>query len=208
MQAEKITTLFLDIGGVLLTNGWGRESRKIAAEKFQLDLVELNERHHLTFDTYEMGKLTLDEYLQRTVFYEKREFTPDDFKTFMYSRSQPLPGSIDFFKELKARHRLRVIAVNNEGSELNEYRIREFHLKELFDAFVSSCYVRFRKPDADIFRLACNLAQIQPQQAVMIDDRMMFVQVASSIGLNYVHFDSLESVKEKVKTIDFKYREL
>ena len=205
MQAEKITTLFLDIGGVLLTNGWGRESRKLAAEKYQLDLVELNERHHLTFDTYEMGKLTLNEYLQRTVFYEKRNFTPDEFKTFMYSRSQPLPGSIDFFKELKKQHQLKVIAVNNEGSELNEYRIKQFRLNELFDAFASSCYVKFRKPDADIFRLACNMAQVQPQQGLMIDDRMMFVDVASSIGLNYIQFDNLESVKEKVGKVEFKY---
>jgi putative hydrolase of the HAD superfamily len=205
MQGKKITTLFLDIGGVLLTNGWGRESRKLAAEKFQLDLVETNERHHLTFDTYEMGKLTLDEYLQRTVFYEKRSFSVEEFKLFMYSRSQPLPGSIDFFKELKQQHQLKVIAVNNEGIELNEYRIKQFKLHELFDAFASSCYVRFRKPDADIFRLACNIAQVQPQQAVMIDDRMMFVEVAASVGINAIQFDKLELVKEKMKEIDFLY---
>jgi putative hydrolase of the HAD superfamily len=204
MQEQAITTLFLDIGGVLLTNGWGRGSRKLAAEKFNLDLAELNERHHLTFDTYEMGKLSLDEYLLRTVFYENRDFSTDEFKTFMYTQSQALPGSIDFFKDLKKKYKLRVIAVNNEGRELNEYRIREFGLRELFDAFASSCYVRFRKPDVDIFRLACDIAQTTPQQAVMIDDRSMFVAVAKTIGLQALQFDGLERMREKIETIRFR----
>jgi putative hydrolase of the HAD superfamily len=203
MQEQAITTLFLDIGGVLLTNGWGRGSRKLAAEKFNLDLAELNERHHLTFDTYEMGKLSLDEYLLRTVFYENRDFSTDEFKAFMYAQSQALPGSIDFFKELKKKYSLRVIAVNNEGRELNEYRIRQFGLRELFDAFASSCYVRFRKPDVDIFRLACDIAQTAPQQALMIDDRSMFVAVAKTIGLHGLQFDGLERMREKIETIRF-----
>ncbi len=203
MQKNKITTLFLDIGGVLLTNGWGRGSRKLAAEQFGLDAAEMNDRHHLTFDTYEIGKLSLDAYLRRIVFYEKRNFTPDDFKAFMYAQSQALDGSIEFFKEIKSRYHLKVIAVNNEGRELNEYRIRQFRLYELFDAFASSCYVKFRKPDTDIFRLACDMAQAIPQQAVMVDDRKMFVEVAGTIGLHCLHFDGLESVKNKIAKLDF-----
>ena len=203
MNENPITTLFLDIGGVLLTNGWGRNSRTLAAKEFGLDATELNERHHLTFDTYEMGKLTLDEYLERVVFYEERNFMPADFKSFMYEQSQELPGSINYFKELKARHRLHVIAVNNEGRELNEFRIHKFKLHDLFDAFASSCYVKFRKPDADIFRLACDIAQASPAQSIMIDDRPMFVQVASSIGLNCIHFDELDAVKQKMGKIKF-----
>jgi putative hydrolase of the HAD superfamily len=188
-----------------LTNGWGRGSRALAASQFNLDLTEINERHHLTFDTYEMGKLTLDEYLQRVIFYENRDFEPGDFKEFMYKQSQPLPGSIDFFKELKAKHKLNVIAVNNEGRELNEFRIRQFRLHELFDAFASSCYVKFRKPDADIFRLACDMALARPQEAIMVDDRQMFVEVATTVGLHCVHFDGLASVKEKMNKMNFLY---
>ncbi|HTD94099.1 MAG TPA: HAD family hydrolase [Chitinophagaceae bacterium] len=205
MADQKITTLFLDIGGVLLTNGWGRHSRAAAAEKFKLDLMELNERHHLTFDTYEMGKLTLDEYLKRTVFYQERNFSLDEFKSFMYAESKAFPDSIAFFKELKARHKLRVIAVNNEGRELNEYRIRNFQLNELFDAFASSCYVKFRKPDTDIFRVACDMALSLPEEAIMVDDRQMFVEVASSIGLTCVQFTTLGEVQERMKEIVFQW---
>ena len=203
MTNNKISTLFLDIGGVLLTNGWGRESRVQAAEQFKLDYKEMDERHHLTFDTYELGKLTLDQYLNRLVFYEERDFTKDDFKTFMFERSKPYEESLAFFRELKQKHKLNVIAVSNEGRELNEYRIKKFELHNLFDAFVSSCYVRFRKPDADIFRMACDIAHAIPAETIHVDDRLMFVEVARSVGLHGLHHVDLNSTKEKIKHINF-----
>src|SRR5664279_319489 len=123
-----ISTLFLDIGGVLLTNGWDRKARRLATEKFGLDYEEMNERHHLTFDTYEVGKLTLDEYLDRIVFHEERSFTRDTFRTFMFDQSRALPDMIELVTRLKARHGLKVAAVSNEGRELNEYRIRTYEL--------------------------------------------------------------------------------
>lgn len=202
MQIAPVTTLFLDIGGVLLTNGWGRSSRKLAAEHFGLDLAELNDRHHLTFDTYEIGKITLDDYLERIVFYEERHFSIEDFKSFMYKQTQPFTDSIQFFKELKQQYDLKVIAVNNEGRELNDYRIRQFGLDELFDAYASSCYVKFRKPDLDIYRVACDIARVLPHQAAMVDDRSMFTQVASVLGIHCMHFDSLEGIKKKLKKIN------
>src|ERR1700744_1768881 len=155
---NKITTLFLDIGEVLLTNGWGSKQRNNAIAHFKLDSEELNERHHLTFDTYEEGKLSLEEYLNRTVFYEKRNFSRGDFIKFMYAQSLPYQDSIDFFKDLKKKFSLKVIAVSNEGRELTQYRIKQFKLNELFDAIVSSSFVHFRKPDEDIFRMAIDIS--------------------------------------------------
>jgi putative hydrolase of the HAD superfamily len=204
MKDNKIGTLFLDIGGVLLTNGWGRDSRKLAAEQFKLDYPEMDERHHLTFDTYEMGKLTLDEYLNRVVFYEKRSFTKNEFREFMFSRSKEYPGMIDFFIELKTKHKLKVVAVNNEGRELNEYRIAQFKLHRLFDAFISSCYIKFRKPDVDIFKMACDLAQTLPQNAVHVDDRLMFVEVARSIGLHGLQHKDIETTKKELTILNLK----
>jgi len=100
----KITTLFTDIGNVLLTNGWDRRMRQAAAEKFGLNYEEMNERHHLTFDTYEQGKLSLEEYLRRVVFYEDRPFTSEDFQAHMFAQSQPKPEMIDLITRLKAKY--------------------------------------------------------------------------------------------------------
>jgi len=185
-EAE-IKALFTDVGGVILTNGWDRNSRKRAAGQFHLDLSEVDSRHHLTFDTYEIGKLSLDDYLDRTIFYQPRDFSKDDFKAFMFAQSQPYPEMIELIRQTKARNKLKLAVVSNEGRELTEYRIRKFGLAEFVDFFVSSCFVHFREPDTDIFRMAIDLAQTPPDQTVYLDDRALFVEVAQSVGLRAVH---------------------
>lgn len=181
--SARVTALFLDIGGVMLTNGWDRRAREAAAMKFGLDLEELNDRHRMTFDTYEAGKLSLDEYLKRVVFCREQPFTMEEFRNFMFGQSQAYPEMIDLVKALKARYRLRIAVVNNEGRELNEHRIKTFHLNEFIDFFISSCFVHFRKPDADIWKVALDIAQIPREEVVYIDDRPMFVQIAQGLGL-------------------------
>ncbi len=185
-----ITTLFLDIGGVLLTNGWDHHGRTNAAEKFGLDYEEMNERHHLTFDTYEEGKLSLDEYLNRVVFYQERMFSKDDFKAFMYAQSRPFPEMIEMVRGLKLQYSLQVAAVSNEGRELNTYRVHQFELGTFIDFFISSCFVHYRKPDADLYHIALDIAQVSPGQVVYIDDRAMFVEVAQGLGIRgIIHTD-------------------
>ncbi len=197
-RATEITTLFLDIGGVLLTNGWGHQSRALAAKAFDLNLADMEDRHHLTFDTYEVGKLTLEEYLSRTVFYQQRPFTRDQFREFMFAQSQPFPEMIDMVRTLKARHALRIAVVNNEGRELNSHRIRTFKLDEFVDFFISSCFVRFRKPDADIFRLALDVAQVPAGQVVYIEDQPMFVQIAEGLGIHGIRHTDYQSTRAQL----------
>lgn len=182
-----ITALFLDIGGVLLTNGWDRHGRELAAKTFDLDLDEMEERHHLTFDTYEVGKLSLEQYLNRVVFYQKRSFTPDQFRKFMFDQSKPFPQMIELVRRLKERYGLKIAVVSNEGRELAVYRIQRFKLDALVDFFIASSFVHFRKPDADIFRIALDIAQVPAGQVAYIEDRPMFVQVAESLGIRGVH---------------------
>jgi putative hydrolase of the HAD superfamily len=190
-----ITTLFLDIGGVLLTNGWDNGIRKRAADKFGLDYDEMNERHHLTFDTYEEGKLSLDEYLNRVVFYQERSFSREEFKAFMYAQSQPIPEMIEMMRGLKTQHSLQVAAVSNEGRELTVYRVQQFELGAFIDFFVSSCFVHYRKPDEDIYRIALDISQVNPQQVVYIDDRPMFVEVARNLGIGGIIHTAYETTR-------------
>ncbi len=197
-MSTAIKTLFLDMGGVILSNGWGSASRKLAAEKFSLDLNELNDRHKLAFDAYETGKMSLHEYLQLTVFYMPRSFTPEVFMEFMYTQSQPLNDMLGFVQELKQRNGLKVFALNNEGRELNDFRIRTFGLDRFFDAFISSAFVQLRKPDKGIYQLALDIAYTRPEEALYFDDRLMFIQVARSLGINAIHHTSLENSKQEL----------
>ena len=195
MPDTRIRAFFTDVGGVMLTNGWGGAERKSAAEQFHLDLAEMEKRHHLTFDTYEIGKLSLDVYLDRIVFYEPRRFSREEFKAFVFAQSKPFPEMIDLIRQTKARNSLKLAVVSNEGRELTEYRIRQFGLAEFVDFFVSSCFVHFRKPDTDIFRMAIDLAQTPPEQTVYLDDRPLFVEVARTVGLHAIHHTSYEETR-------------
>lgn len=193
-----VTALFLDIGGVMLTNGWDRKSRAAAAKKFDIDLDDLSDRHRMTFDTYESGKLDLNEYLMRTVFYKDRPFTIDQFRNFMFEQSEAYPEMIQLIRDLKAKYGLKIAVVNNEGRELNQHRIRQFKLYEFVDFFISSCFVHFRKPDADIWKVAMDIAQVPKENAVYIDDRLMFVQVAQGLGLRGINHKTYEQTKAQL----------
>ncbi|PTY06796.1 hydrolase [Verrucomicrobia bacterium LW23] len=197
-SATRITTLFLDIGGVLLTNGWDRQLRRKAAEKFALDHAELEQRHHLTYDTYEVGKMSLDEYLRRIVFYEKRDFSPDELTKWILEEARPYPEMIRLVKNLGSAYGLKIAVVSNEGRELAEDRIERFRLGEFVSFFIMSCFVHFRKPDEDIYRIALDTAQVKPEQVAYIEDRQMFCEVAGRMGINSVLNNDFENTKKQL----------
>jgi len=198
MKELLITTLFLDVGDVLLTNGFEHESRAQAAKTFGLDLDEMNDRHHLIFSTYELGKITLEEYLSQVVFYRKRTFTPSQFRKFMFAQSKPYPDMIELVCKLKTKYGLKIAAVSNEARELNSFRIRKFKLYQFVDFFISSCFVHMRKPDADIFRLALDIAQTPARQVVYIENTPMFVQVAEGLGIRGVIHKDYKTTRAKL----------
>lgn len=197
VKQSQIKALFVDIGGVFLTNGWDTHARQAAAKKFKLDFADLESRHRLTFDTYEIGKITLEEYLNRIVFFKQRDFTMDAFIKFMYSQSKPYPEMIKLVTQLKQKYQLKVVAVSNEGRELAEYRIQKFGLDSFIDFFVSSGFVHVRKPDDEIYRLALDLVQVKPEHIAYLEDREMFVQIAEWLGIHGVlHTDFKTTVKQ------------
>jgi putative hydrolase of the HAD superfamily len=198
---KAITCVFLDIGGVVLTDGWDHHTRKQAVANFKLEWAEMEDRHNLNFATYEEGKLTLEEYLARVVFYQKRPFTRAQFKRFMFAQSKPYPEMIELVAHLKLRHRLKIAVVSNEARELNAYRIRKFKLDGLVDSFISSCFVHLRKPDADIFRLALDIAQAPARQVVCIDNTSMFVQIAEGLGIRSILHTDYKSTCAKLASI-------
>ena len=200
-NATAITCLFVDIGGVLLTNGWDHLARQRAATHFNLKLADMEDRHHLTVDTYEEGKLSLDDYLGRVVFHQEQPFTGAQFRSFMFAQSQPYPEMIALVAQLKLRYGLKIVVVSNEGRELNEHRIRAFKLHEFVDSFISSCFVHLRKPDTDIFRLALDIAQVSAPQVVYLENTLMFVQIAEGMGMHSVLHTEYSSTCAKLASL-------
>lgn len=194
--------LFSDIGGVLLSNGWGHISREAAAKKYCLGYVEMDELHHFIFNVYEIGKVTLDEYLDTVIFHQPRNFSREEFKDFIFQQSTQLPDMLPWLVEWKNAHpQIKIISINNEARELNNYRIRKFNLHDFFDAFVSSCEVGMRKPDPGIFRLALGIAQAEPHECLYFDDRPMLVAAAKKEGIHAYHHKSFEETKKIINSL-------
>lgn len=198
---EKVTPvrgLFVDIGGVLLTDGWSSKFREQDASVFNLDLAEINERHKMTLETYELGKLTLEEYLNLVVFYKEQKFSLAEFQKYIFEQSSDYPEMIELIRKLKAKYGLKIVVVSNEGRELNEYRIKKFKLDEFVDSFISSCYVHLRKPDADIYRIALDIGQVPAENVVYIENTPMFVQIAEGLGIRSILHMDLETTRTKL----------
>jgi putative hydrolase of the HAD superfamily len=200
MAKTATTHLFLDIGGVLLTDGWGSLSRRKAASHFRLE-PDVEERHHEAWNTYQQGRLSLDEYLSHVVFYRKRSFTRTQFRQYMLTQSNPYPDMIALVTRVKERHGLNVAVISNEGRELNGYRIKKIRLDAIADVFISSCYVRLLKPDPDIYRLALDVTQTMPEQGLYIENTPMFVEVAEGLGIKSILHVGYRSTAARLKSL-------
>jgi putative hydrolase of the HAD superfamily len=203
MKRPEYRVLFLDIGGVLLSNGWGKQSRMKASQQFGFDFDEMNERHNLVFNLYDSGKISLDYYLETVVFNHPRNFSADEFKKFMFSQSTELPGLLSWLRNWKKDNQVRIISINNEGKELNDYRIRQFELATCFDAFISSCEVKMCKPDPRIFELALSMVHAPAEACIYFDDTLIHVETARKKGIQAYQHESFSITKQRLESISF-----
>ncbi|MGH9392629.1 MAG: HAD family hydrolase [Terriglobales bacterium] len=194
----KIKTIFFDLGGVILTNAWDQAERARAVERFNLEAAEFEARHRPLAPQLEVGAISLDQYLGEAVFYRPRAFSAAEFRAFMESCSQPLPGSLELLQELSAAGRLRLATLNNEGSDLNEFRIARFGLARYFSAFCSSCYLGARKPEAECYRRALGILQAAPEQCLFVDDREENLLPARALGMEALRFTSAAALRAAI----------
>jgi putative hydrolase of the HAD superfamily len=201
MPNARFTVLYTDVGGVLGTNGWDTPLRRRLCANFNLDFEEIEARHHLMFDSYERGFLPLDEYFRYVFFDSPRPFTIADLREYTFNQSTAWPENIEFFKLVKRSNQLKMGLISNEGEGITEHRVGKFGLRQLADFMVISHCVHMRKPDHEIWRLALNLAQTNPQEAIYVDDREIFVNVAAELGFTAVHHISLENTRDRFREL-------
>lgn len=190
----EVTTIFWDVGGVLLSNGWDRATRRCAADQFGLDWEEFQERHDLVAYDFDVGRITLDNYLKCTVFHRERSFAPETFKAYMFDCSVPLSGALEMLARLAVTKRYLMATLNNESFELNAHRIERFKLRECFTFFISSCFVGRRKPEPEIYQLALQVSQRAAKECLFIDDRALNVERARQVGMRAIQYRSSEEL--------------
>jgi putative hydrolase of the HAD superfamily len=197
----KITTVFWDIGGVILTNGWDHNSRLEAVKTFQLDLEEFRDRHDLSFPAFDAGQITLDQYLDRTLFYRARTFTREEFTAFMFAQSKEYPETYELLRALARTQKYFVASINNEPLELNNYRIEAFGLRKEFQVFFSSCYLHARKPEEQIFRMALEVSQRPAAECAFIDDRSLNLENPRRLGMNVIHHKNAAETRAEMRAL-------
>jgi putative hydrolase of the HAD superfamily len=197
-----ISAIFWDVGGVLLSNAWDRTQREAAMQRFELDPVEFDDRHDMLASSFERGKLTLREYLERTVFYRPRPFTPQDFEKFMFSLSQPNFETLELAQALTRSGKYLMATINNESRELNEIRIQAFGLRNIFSLFVSSCFVGLRKPEDGIYRLALEVTQKPAQECCFVDDRALNLDAAARLGMHTIKMEDAQQLRREFEKLE------
>ena len=188
-----LTHVFFDIGGVLGTNGWDREQRARAIEKFSIE-DDFEHRHHQVVSEFETGAMSLEEYLDVTVFYTPRLFSREDFELYMLGLSEPNPYAIEIAKHVAGTGRVRLMTMNNESAVLNTYRIERFGLRPIFSAFLSSCWLGVRKPSRSFFERGIAIAQADAERSMLIDDRDQNLAPAAALGMQTIHYTDPESL--------------
>lgn len=197
----QITTVFTDVGGVLGTNAWDRATRVRAAERFEIDWGEFEERHELVVNAFELGRLSLDDYIDCAVLFRRRDFTRNEFRDFMFSQSQPFPEAMAAFQRLAAARKYLLAVMNNESLDLNLHRIEKFGLRGPFSVFFSSCFLGVKKPDHAIYHAALKLTQRQPSECLFIDDRPLNVERAQECGMQVIHCRDPLKVEEQMSAL-------
>ena len=194
-----ITTIFFDIGGVLLTDGWGHASRRAAADKFGLDWDEYAERHEKVAHAIETNRLSLDEYLRRTIFYRERPFSRQQFRDHVFAQSQAHPDTIEVARQLAAAQKYFMATINNEIFELNVYRLKTFDLRNIFSVFFSSCFLGIRKPDEAIYRLALQVTQREAAECLFIDDREVNLECPREMGFETILYKDAPQLRGELE---------
>ncbi|MCL5744368.1 MAG: HAD family phosphatase [Acidobacteria bacterium] len=194
-----ITTFFFDLGGVVMTNGWDRATRRRAVERFHLDGDEFEDRHELLANDFEIGRISLDHYLERTVFYRERPFSRDEFREFLFAQSHVYPEALAVVGALARAGKYLLAALNNESEELNRHRIEKARLRDYFIAFLSSCYLGVRKPDEKIYRLALGITQREAAESLFVDDRALNVESAERLGMRAIRYESPAQLREALR---------
>ena len=197
-----IKAIFWDVGGVLLTNAWDRSQRQAALEHFKLDEEEFADRHEMVASSFERGKIGLEDYLDRTIFYRSRSFSRDEFRQYIFSLSQPNTEALAFARQLAESKKYLMGTINNESRDLNLYRIEKFGLRSIFSLFISSCFVGLRKPEPDIYRLALEITQKAPEECCFIDDRSINLESAKRLGMHTIEMDTVAQLREDLRKLE------
>ena len=200
-----IRTLFWDIGGVILTNGWDRNQRSEVLERLDVNLAAYEKVHERANYYWERGLLSAYDFFKQTVLLPnpQLELTFDSLWKQVCAQSRVLhPECLDILADLKRQGKLRLATLNNESRELNEHRLDAFKLRSLFDYFICSGYIHEMKPMPGIYRSAIDISGFDAHTALFIDDKRENCEAAREEGMQAIEFKDPDQLCKALASYD------
>jgi len=199
--SSSIRTVFWDVGGVILTNGWDLTQRTRVLSRLGVDLEAYEEIHERVNYYWERGLINAEDFFMQTVLRTnpKLNLTFDLLWPQVCAESKVLHAEcLDILAELKEQRKFRLATLNNESRELNEHRLNAFKLRSLFDYFICSGYVHEMKPNPGIYRSAIDISGYAPERALFIDDKPENCEAAISLGMQAIWFQSPLQLRQEL----------
>lgn len=197
-MTPRVELVLFDIGGVLGSNGWDREQRAAAVERFALDADDFQSRHEETVGALEVGVMSLDDYLDVVLFGAGPKLSRAEFKEFMFAQSRAWPDSIAVARKLAETRAVRMATLNNESEALNCHRIGAFGLRDIFPTFFTSCWLGVRKPVREMYRRVLGMTQADPARTLFIDDRQQNLAPAAALGMQTILFQNAPQLETEL----------
>ncbi len=192
-SSQQIRTIFWDLGGVLLTNGWDVHQRAHVLSSLGVNLPAYEAVHDIYNYFWERGLASAQDFFRDTVLLPnpQLQLTFDQLWPLVCAESKILhPECFDILAALQASGRYRLATLNNESRELNAHRLDAFDLRRFFSYFLCSGYLHEMKPAPGFYRYAIEISGLPPSSALFIDDKDENCAAARALGMQTILFES------------------
>jgi putative hydrolase of the HAD superfamily len=203
MTRPPMKVIIYDLGNVILPFNHYRIAEKLSRFSQRKEFQDPPKIFSYLFDFekgavngYEVGKVSsleffqsLKEFLQLSLSFE--EFVPiwDD----IFLENQEVSQII-----LSQKGRWKLGLLSNTNPLHFDYILSKFPIVRVFDQWILSHEVGFKKPAVGIYQKAIEWASVEPQKIIFIDDMEKHVEVAVSLGMQGIHFISAKQLKEEL----------
>lgn len=113
----------------------------------------------------------------------------------------PIHGSVEIFRELKASDKYKIYALTNWQAGLFDIALVRYNFLHWFDGRVVSGEEKMRKPFPQFYQRLLDRYNVNPAEAVFIDDSLRNVKAAEALGIKSIHFQSPEQLRQELKKL-------
>ena len=114
----------------------------------------------------------------------------------------PIYETVEIFRQLKESNKYKIYALTNWPTVLFDIALVRYNFLHWFDGRVVSGEEKTRKPFSDIYQLLLNRFEVDPSEAIFIDDSLRNIAGAEKEGISGIHFQSPQQLLQELKKME------